>query len=82
MRAVLVNELGTPPALGEAAEPEPQRGEALLEVVAAPLNPVDISVASGKFFAGSPIQRSNPATRKNRMPRPSTLAETSTARPV
>jgi NADPH2:quinone reductase len=54
MRAVLVDELGAPPALGEAPEPEPQPGEALLEVVAAPLNPVDISVASGKFFAGSP----------------------------
>jgi NADPH2:quinone reductase len=54
MRAVLVTELGRPPSLGEAPRPERASGEALLEIIAAPLNPVDISVASGAFFAGSP----------------------------
>jgi NADPH2:quinone reductase len=40
--------------VGEAPEPERKPGEALVEVIAAPLNPVDISVASGRFFAGAP----------------------------
>lgn len=54
MRALLVTELGALPQVGDAPEPDPKPGEALLEVVAAPLNPVDLSVASGRFFAGSP----------------------------
>ena len=54
MRALLVTELGAVPEVGDAPEPIPRAGEAIVEVVAAPLNPVDISVASGKFFAGAP----------------------------
>jgi NADPH2:quinone reductase len=54
MKAVVVTELGSAPVLRDVPEPERGEGEALLEVLAAPLNPVDLSVASGRFFAGSP----------------------------
>lgn len=54
MRALVVNALGAPPELRDVEEPTPGPGQALLEVLAALLNPVDLSVASGRFFAGSP----------------------------
>jgi NADPH2:quinone reductase len=54
MKAVVVTELGQPPALRDVPEPRRGAGEALLEILAAPLNPVDIGVASGRFFGGTP----------------------------
>jgi NADPH:quinone reductase len=50
MRAALISELGRPPEVGEAPEPE---GESL-EVLAAPLNPIDRAVAAGLFYGGHP----------------------------
>ena len=50
MRAALVTELGRPPQAGEAPEPA---GESI-EVLAAPLNPIDRAVAAGRFYGGSP----------------------------
>lgn len=49
MRAALVTELGRPPEVGEAPEPE-----ASLEVLAAPVNPLDRAVAAGAFYGGHP----------------------------
>lgn len=54
MRALVVTELGRAPELLEVPPPTRGAGEALLEVIAAPLNPVDLRVASGTFFAGPP----------------------------
>lgn len=54
MRAALITELGRPPQAGEAPEPEPRDGDVLLEVLAAPLNPIDIAVGSGRFYGGHP----------------------------
>lgn len=54
MRALVVIELGAPPELRDVPEPVRQPGEALLELLAASINPVDLGVASGRFFAGSP----------------------------
>ena len=54
MKALVVDEFGKAPAVREAPEPKRGDGEALVEVLAAPLNPIDPAVASGKFFAGSP----------------------------
>ena len=54
MKAVVVTELGKPPVLQDVPEPERADGEALLEILAAPINPVDLGVASGRFFGGSP----------------------------
>ncbi|MEJ7567033.1 MAG: zinc-binding alcohol dehydrogenase family protein [Gaiellaceae bacterium] len=50
MRAAQVTELGRPPFVGEAPEPE---GDAI-DVVAASLNPIDVAVANGRFYGGHP----------------------------
>jgi len=52
MRAALIREPGAAPEL-LADHPEPQ-GDVVVEVTAAPLNPVDLSVAAGRFYAGPP----------------------------
>jgi NADPH:quinone reductase len=49
MRAAVVEELGSPPRTGERVAPARAAGEALVEVAAAPLNPIEIRVASGSF---------------------------------
>jgi NADPH:quinone reductase len=46
----LVTELGRPPEVGEAPEPA---GESI-EVLAAPLSPLDRAVALGRFYGGHP----------------------------
>ncbi len=53
MRAAVIERYGEPPALRDVPEPTVD-GATLVEVIAAPLNPVDLSIASGKFYAGSP----------------------------
>ena len=52
MRAALIREAGDGPELVTDHD-EPQ-GEVVVEVTAAPLNPVDLSIASGRFYAGPP----------------------------
>ena len=51
MRATLITELGRPPSLGEAPDPV---GDDVIEVVATPLNPIDVAVWSGGFYGGHP----------------------------
>ena len=52
MRAALIREPGAAPELvDDHSEPE---GELVVEVTAAPLNPVYLSIASGRFYAGPP----------------------------
>jgi NADPH:quinone reductase len=53
VRAAVIEHYGEPPVLRELPEPKAD-GATLVEVTAAPLNPVDISIAGGKFYAGSP----------------------------
>jgi NADPH2:quinone reductase len=53
MRAAVIEHYGEPPVLREMPEPKTD-GTGVVEVIAAPLNPVDLSIASGKFYAGSP----------------------------
>jgi NADPH2:quinone reductase len=53
MRAAVIDRYGEPPVLRAVPEPTVD-GATLVEVIAAPLNPVDLSIASGKFYAGSP----------------------------
>ncbi len=50
----MITELGRLPQEGEAPEPESGQGDVLLEVLAAPLNPIDIAVGSGRFYGGHP----------------------------
>ena len=51
MRAVVISELGRPPELTDRPEPS---GEAIYEVSAVSLNPVDVNVGAGRYFGGHP----------------------------
>jgi NADPH2:quinone reductase len=48
MRAAVVEAVGSPPVPADVDEPVRQDGSALVEVEAAPLNPVEIRVAAGR----------------------------------
>lgn len=50
MRAAVIRELGAPPELGEVDDPD---GD-VVEVVAAPLNPIDLAVSRGALATGHP----------------------------
>src|SRR5438067_12642241 len=54
MRAAVIERYGEAPVLREVPDPEPAEGLTLVEVRAAGLNPVDLRIASGRFYAGSP----------------------------
>jgi NADPH:quinone reductase len=54
MKAAVVEEYGRPPVYRDFDEPGRSAGQSLIEVTAAPLNPVDIKIASGSYVAGSP----------------------------
>jgi NADPH:quinone reductase len=54
VRAAVVREVGSPPEAGELPDPGRGEGEALVEVHAAALNPIDLTIASGRFYAGPP----------------------------
>ena len=51
MRAALIREVGGAPEVGEAAAPE---GADSVEVLAAPLNPIDLAVSRGILATGHP----------------------------
>jgi NADPH2:quinone reductase len=53
VQAGLIEELGAPPRIAEVDEPSGE-GEVLVDVECVPLNPIDIAVASGRFYAGHP----------------------------
>lgn len=54
MRAALVEEIGKPPVYTDAPGPKQGDGEALVAITAAPINPIDLSMASGRYPGGSP----------------------------
>lgn len=54
MRAALLAELDSAPEVAEVTDPVRGSGQALIRVTAAPLNPLDLLVASGNFYAGKP----------------------------
>ncbi len=54
MRAAVIAEIGALPDLRDVPEPERGEGQALVEVSAAPLNPIDLSIAAGRFYGGTP----------------------------
>jgi len=53
MKAAVLRELGVP-GYDEFAEPRADAGNAVVEVRAAGLNPVDVSIAAGRFYGGVP----------------------------
>jgi NADPH:quinone reductase len=55
VRRALVRELGRAPEVEEAADPVGARaGEIVVDVLAVPLNPIDINVCAGRFYGGHP----------------------------
>lgn len=54
MRAAVIPAYQASPEPGERREPEPAGGKAVVELLAAALNPADLAIASGSFPAGSP----------------------------
>jgi NADPH:quinone reductase-like Zn-dependent oxidoreductase len=54
MRAAILREYGREPEPGEFDDPQAGDGQVVVEVQAAGLNPVDLSMASGSFYGGSP----------------------------
>ncbi len=53
MRAAVLQEYGVP-VVGEFQEPAAGAEQAIVEVLAAGLNPVDVAICSGRFYAGKP----------------------------
>jgi NADPH2:quinone reductase len=54
MRAAQIAQLGAPPAIADVDLPAAGPEELAVEVLASALNPIDIAVANGAFFAGHP----------------------------
>jgi len=54
MRAAQISSLGGPPSVAELPEPEAAGDDVVVEVLASALNPIDLAVAGGRFFAGHP----------------------------
>jgi NADPH:quinone reductase-like Zn-dependent oxidoreductase len=52
MRAAVIERLGELPVVRDVDDPK--AGANTIEVIAAPLNPVDLSIATGKFYTGPP----------------------------
>ena len=53
MRAAVIERHGEPPVVREMPEPGADKA-AVVEVIAAALNPADLAIASGKFYTGPP----------------------------
>jgi NADPH:quinone reductase-like Zn-dependent oxidoreductase len=56
MRAAVIRQPGTAPALGQFADPQPGPGLSVGTLVAAALNPLDIAIVNGQF----PVRRLDP----------------------
>lgn len=54
MKAVVIEQIGAQPVYRDVDDPERGGGQTLLEVLAAPVNPIDISTAAGRYPGGSP----------------------------
>ena len=54
MKAALITAPGATPVVEERDLPDPAEGEATIALEAASLNPVDLAIASGGFYAGHP----------------------------
>jgi NADPH2:quinone reductase len=54
MRAAVIERIGDGPVVKDVEEPRRAGGQTLIEVTAAPINPIDISTAAGHYPGGSP----------------------------
>ena len=64
MRAALIREIGGAPEVGEVAKPA---GESM-EVLAAPINPIDLAVSRGILATGHPDFPTSPVVRPSVVP--------------
>ncbi|MGA5301136.1 quinone oxidoreductase family protein [Nucisporomicrobium flavum] len=55
MRAALLHECGSPPAVGERPLPTPADDEILVRVTAASITPLDLLCATGTSYFGAPV---------------------------
>ena len=54
VRALVVTKFGDPPEMRDVDTPSPGEGEAVLRLLAAGLNPVDLAIGSGRFYMPLP----------------------------
>ncbi|HEY1596381.1 MAG TPA: zinc-binding dehydrogenase [Thermoleophilaceae bacterium] len=54
MKAAVIEAIGSMPVHKDVDEPSRDGGQTLIEVLAAPLNPIDLSTAAGRYPGGSP----------------------------
>ena len=54
MRGAVIDRIGRPPVVKEIEEPKRGAGQALILVIAASINPLDLSIASGRYYGGPP----------------------------
>ncbi|MDA0633552.1 zinc-binding alcohol dehydrogenase family protein, partial [Nonomuraea sp. MCN248] len=54
MRAAQIHACGEPPVVAERPAPAPGPGEVLVEVLAAPITPLDLLCATGTSYFGTP----------------------------
>lgn len=54
MRAAVIERYGEPPVVRDMPLPRVEDGTVLIQVTAAPLNPVDLSIANRRFYGSSP----------------------------
>jgi NADPH:quinone reductase-like Zn-dependent oxidoreductase len=54
MRAAVIDQLGRPPALADRDQPPPAAGHVVLDVLAAPITPLDLLCATGTSYFGTP----------------------------
>lgn len=54
MKAAVIEQIGTLPVIRDVEEPQRGPGQTLVEVTAAPINPIDITTAAGTYPGGSP----------------------------
>jgi NADPH:quinone reductase-like Zn-dependent oxidoreductase len=62
MRAAVLRRHGGPPEVGQHPVPRRRPGEALIQVTAAPVNPLDLLCASGTSYFGAPALPYVPGT--------------------
>ncbi|MBU6201609.1 MAG: zinc-binding alcohol dehydrogenase family protein [Acidobacteria bacterium] len=55
VRAAVLEAIGAEPVLGERPEPVAADGEEVVDVLAVALNPVDLAIGGGRFYAGHPV---------------------------
>jgi NADPH:quinone reductase len=54
VKGTVIEAIGSAPVYRDIDEPQRKQGHTLVEVVAAPINPIDISTAAGRYAGGSP----------------------------